>query len=67
MQTTFTFSTVPHLVSEPGGSKRTGALVAQHFPVARRALIVTDAGFLGTELVDPAVASLRTAGLGVTI
>ena len=67
MQTTFTLSTVSHLVSEPEGSKRTGALAAQHFPVARRILIATDAGFLRTELVDPAVASLRTAGLGVTI
>ena len=67
MQTTFTFSTVPHLVSEPGVSKRLGALVAQQFPSARRALVVTDAGFLKTGLVDPAVASLRAAGMTVTI
>ena len=67
MQTTFTFSTVPHLVSEPGASRRLGTLVAQQFPLARRLLVVTDAGFLKTGLVDPAVASLRTAGMTVTI
>jgi alcohol dehydrogenase class IV len=64
---TFSFSTVPHIVSEPGASKRLGALASQHFPNARRALIVTDAGFLKTGLVDIPIAGLREAGLAVSI
>lgn len=46
----FTFSTVPNIVSEPGIAKRLGDLVTQHFPQARRALLVTDNGFLKTGL-----------------
>lgn len=64
---TFAFSTVPHIVSEIGAAKRLGALVAMHFPKTRRALIVTDAGFLGTGLVDASIASLHEAGLAVAI
>ena len=67
MQTPFIFSTVPHLVSELGASKRVGELVAQHFPKARKALLVTDAGFLNTGLVEAPLTSLRTAGLAVDV
>ncbi|MBC7414890.1 MAG: iron-containing alcohol dehydrogenase [Herminiimonas sp.] len=67
MQSSFTFSTVPHLVSELGASKRVGELTAQHFPKATKALVVTDTGFLTTGLVDAAVASLRAAGLTVKV
>lgn len=63
----FSFSTVPHLISEPGAAKRLGAFVAQHFPKAQRALVVTDAGFLKTGLVDAPIASLREAKLAVSI
>lgn len=63
----FSFSTVPHIVCEPGAAKRIGALVSQHFPEARRALIVTDAGFLRTGLIDPSIAALREAGVAVDI
>ena len=63
----FTFSTVPHLVSETGAAKKIGTIIAQHFPQARRVLIVTDAGFLKTGLVEAPVASLREAGLRVAI
>ncbi|WP_414691424.1 iron-containing alcohol dehydrogenase [Noviherbaspirillum sp.] len=63
----FTFSTVPHIVSEPGAAKRIGALVSQHFPNARRALVVTDGGFLKTGLVDAPIAGLRDVGLTVSI
>lgn len=64
---TFAFSTVPHIVSEAGAAKRIGALTSQHFPAARRALVVTDGGFLKTGLVDAPIASLREAGLAVSI
>lgn len=63
----FSFSTVPHILSEPGSAKRIGAFASQHFPGARRALIVTDAGFLKTGLVDAPMASLRDAGLATCI
>ncbi|HJV86678.1 MAG TPA: iron-containing alcohol dehydrogenase [Noviherbaspirillum sp.] len=63
----FSFSTVPHVVSEPGAAKRIGSYVQQHFPNARRALIVTDNGFLKTGLVDAPIAALKDAGLSVNI
>lgn len=65
--TTFTFSTVPNIVSEPGAAKRLGAFISQQFPAARRALVVTDAGFLKTGLVDAPIASLRDAKLTVNV
>jgi alcohol dehydrogenase class IV len=67
MSNAFTFSTVPHLVSEAGASITTGALTTQHFPGAHKALIVTDPGFLRAGLVAPVEASLRSAGLAVTV
>ena len=63
----FAFSTVPHLVSEPGAASRLGPLVASHFPHARCALIVTDPGFLRTGLVDAPKLSLEQAGFGVHV
>lgn len=63
----FSFSTVPHLVSEPGAARKIGTLVTQHFPDARRVLVVTDAGFLRTGLIEGPIASLREAKLEVNI
>jgi alcohol dehydrogenase class IV len=63
----FAFSTVPHILCELGAAKRLGALVKQHFPNARNALIVTDAGFLKTGLVDAPAASLKAENLSVRI
>lgn len=63
----FTFSTVPNIVSELGAAKRLGSFANQHFPAARKALVVTDAGFLKTGLVDAPIASLREANLTVTV
>lgn len=63
----FDFSTVPHIVCEAGATKLLGRLVVQHFPAVRHALIVTDAGFLKTGLVEEPVASLRAANLNVQI
>jgi alcohol dehydrogenase len=63
----FSFSTVPNILSELGAAKRIGALVSQQFPKARRALIVTDAGFLKTGQVDASIASLHAANLSVNI
>jgi alcohol dehydrogenase class IV len=63
--TAFAFNTVASIVSEPGGAARLGQLVAERFNQARRALIVTDAGFLRTGLLEPARASLASQGLAV--
>lgn len=63
----FSFSTVAHIVSELGAAGRLGGHIAQRFPAARRALLVTDPGFLKTGLVDAPVASLRAAGIEVDI
>jgi hypothetical protein len=66
IMTDFAFSTVAHIVSELGAAKRLGEHIAQRFPDARRALLVTDPGFLRTGLVDVPAASLR-GGLAVEI
>jgi alcohol dehydrogenase len=63
--TAFAFNTVASIVSEPGAAARLGQLVAERFTHARRALIVTDAGFLRTGLLEPARASLAAQGLAV--
>ncbi|NHZ96347.1 iron-containing alcohol dehydrogenase [Massilia sp. CCM 8734] len=63
----FSFSTVPHLVSGPGASSRLGSLVRSHFPDARRALIVTDPGFLGTGLVGTPQRSLEQENIAVHV
>jgi alcohol dehydrogenase len=63
----FSFSTVANIMCEPGAAKRIGPQLAQRFPNARRALIVTDAGFLKTGLVDAPMESLRAANLSVSI
>lgn len=63
----FTFSTVPHLVSEAGSAAKLGQLAATHFPEARRAFIVTDPGFLKTGLVEAPARSLEAAGMTVHI
>lgn len=65
--TAFRFSTVPHIVCEPGVAQRLGAHLRQQFPATKRALIVTDPGFLQTGLVEPISASLRGADLAVEI
>jgi alcohol dehydrogenase class IV len=61
------FSTVPHIVCELGAAKRIGTLISQHFPHVRRALIVTDAGFMKTGLADAPIADLRRINLTVSI
>src|SRR4051812_44886088 len=63
----FSFNTVPQLVSEPGASAQLGAHVAARFPRARRALIVTDPGFLDTGLVAAPALSLEHHGMAVQI
>lgn len=63
----FSFSTVAHIVSELGAAGKMGEHITQRFPTAKRALLVTDPGFLKTGLVDAPAASLRAAGVEVAI
>ncbi len=63
----FSFSTVPHLVSETGAAAKLGEHVALRFPLVRQAMIVTDPGFLCTGLVDAPARSLNNAGISTHI
>ncbi|RFP12812.1 MULTISPECIES: iron-containing alcohol dehydrogenase [unclassified Duganella] len=63
----FAFSTVAHIVSELGAAGRLGEHIVQRFPAAKRALLVTDPGFLATGLVEAPAASLRAAGVAVEV
>ena len=63
----FNFSTVPHLVSMPGAAAQLGQHVSAHFPQARRALIVTDPGFLRTGLVEAPKRDLEHHALTVLV
>lgn len=61
----FSFSTVPHIVSAIGAANRLGEYLRERFPDARRALVVTDAGFLHTGLAAMPIASLERSGFHV--
>jgi alcohol dehydrogenase class IV len=63
----FAFNTVPHLICEIGAAAKLGQLTKETFPAARRALIVTDPGFMKTGQVDQPAASLRAQDIDVTI
>jgi alcohol dehydrogenase class IV len=63
----FAFSTVAHILSEPGVTQRLGDIIAERFPAARRPFIVTDAGFLRTGLLDLPRLSLEQGGMAVSV
>lgn len=63
----FAFSTVPHLISEPGSSRQLGTHIATRFQHARRALIVTDPGFLRTGLIEAPRVDLEQHNIAVEI
>jgi alcohol dehydrogenase len=63
----FNFSTVEQIASEPGAARRLGQLVAERFPQVRRALIVTDAGFLRTGLVEVPKQDLEQQRISVAV
>jgi alcohol dehydrogenase class IV len=63
----FSFSTVPHLVSQPGAAAQLGQHIRTHFPKASRALIVTDPGFLRTGLIDAPTRDLEKHNLSVKV
>ena len=61
--TAFAFSTVASILSEPGASARLGRLLAERFPRTKRPLLVTDAGFLRTGLMEAAHRDLERQGM----
>jgi alcohol dehydrogenase class IV len=63
----YQFSTVCHIVSEPGAAARLGELVSDHFPKVRSVLLVTDAGVLGTGLTEAPKRSLEQVGMLVHV
>ena len=63
----FQFRTVPHLIIAAGAAGQVGVHVAHHFPAVRRALLVTDAGFLHTGLAEAPLRNLQVAGIEVLV
>ena len=63
----FQFRTVPHLIIAAGAAGQVGVHVAHHFPAVRRALLVTDAGFLRTGLAEAPLRNLQVAGIEVHV
>jgi len=61
----FVFSTVSQIVSALGAAGRLGQQLRERFPDTRRALLVTDPGFLATGLTAAPIASLEAAGFHV--
>ncbi|WP_373994378.1 iron-containing alcohol dehydrogenase [Duganella sp. CF458] len=59
--TSFSFATVPLILSAPGATKELGPELRARFPAIRRVLLVTDQGFLRTGLADAPIHSLRAA------
>ncbi len=59
--TSFSFATVPTILSAPGATGELGQELRSRFPDARRVLLVTDQGFLRTGLANAPIASLRAA------
>ena len=64
---TFSFSTVPHVICASAAAQQLGALARQYFPDTRRILLVTDPGFLATGLVEQPKRSLEEAGFAVHV
>jgi alcohol dehydrogenase class IV len=63
MHTAFDFRTVPHIICESGAALQLGQHIRLRFPDVRRALLVTDPGFLKTGLVDAPFNSLQAADI----
>lgn len=65
--TDFAFSTVASILSETGAAARLGQIVRERFPNARRALVVTDPGFLRTRLAELPCLDLQRDGFTVSV
>ncbi|WP_421789975.1 iron-containing alcohol dehydrogenase [Hyphobacterium sp.] len=63
----FSFRTVPHIIFEPGASKRLSSLAAPVLKGAKRLFFVTDKGVRGAGLIDDALAALEADGFEVFV
>lgn len=61
----FSFETTPRVICADGESERLGALLREFG--SSRPLVVTDRGIVSAGLLEPMLASLRAAGLEVTV
>jgi len=61
LMTSFSFSTVPTILSAPGATRELGQELRLRYPNIRRVLLVTDQGFLGTGLTEVPLESLKAA------
>jgi alcohol dehydrogenase class IV len=61
LMTSFSFSTVPTILSAPGATRELGQELRLRYPNIRRVLLVTDQGFLGTGLTEVLLESLKAA------
>src|SRR5829696_9616553 len=63
--TSFTFNTVPSVICAPGAIKRLGEIALAR--LGSRVALVTDAGLVKAGVIEPALQSLREAGIAVTV
>ena len=63
--TPFTFNTTRSIISGPGKAAEIGGIARPL--LGERVLLVTDSGLLRAGLLEPALASLRTAGCAIRI
>lgn len=63
--TPFIFNTTPSIVFEPGSSRRLGAIAGRRLGAS--ILFVTDPGLRRLGLCDPAIASLTSEGMAVSV
>ncbi|MFZ6771591.1 iron-containing alcohol dehydrogenase [Undibacterium sp. SXout7W] len=63
----FEFQTVPTIISQLGAAGQLGNIIRQHYPASQHILLVTDAGFLKTGLVQPAIDSIEAQQLKVSV
>jgi len=61
LMTSFSFSTVPTILSAPGATRELGQELRLRYPNIRRVLLVTDQGFLRTRLAEAPLESLKAA------
>jgi len=61
LMTSFSFSTVPTILSAPGATRELGQELRLRYPNIRRVLLVTDQGFLRTGLAEAPLESLKAA------
>jgi alcohol dehydrogenase len=63
----FNFRTVPNIICQIGAARHLGEIVKNNYPTIRNVLIVTDAGFLKTDLVTPIITNLEQQGMQVSV